>query len=1184
MILTRKSLLLRAVSLALLSFAGANGFCAEATEQVLWTIGKVDNSTLEFNNKWDFTAGGNPEFVAGKSDPGKDWSGFHPGSRDAAHGSRPHPFVVSFDLSKPPAGVFSLTLDLLFKSAGVPQYVVEINGHKGKFFPTPTLSEEIGDPETAWNIVFSRQHLVLALPASYFQEGSNRLVLTCLDDNSEPILGAKNPTGGESGVYYDALKLANDPQATPSVAVDIGAVPTIFYRRSGSGLREIVTLKASSMQPLQHGSATLTLAGKPYSCDLNSDYEFGEVACAVLVPEFKDSVSSELAIHAGPAGAQKTLQLAAARKWKLFLAPQIHLDMGYTDYRPMSYEVHLRNMDGIVTALEKNKTLKFDPDGAFIYTDYWQNRVPEMRDRVLELLRENRLSLPAQLFTINSGLASQEELFRLFYASAQFGKTNRIPIRYANQTDVPAHVWAMPSYLQAIGVHYFAISSNPFRGGIIPNGRMTAKSPFWWEGPDGARVLTWFSRSYLQFESLFTKNNSEAAGINSLPIFLQTYSTPEYVPDTVLLYGTQVDNRPFLASELDFPEQWNRDFAFPSIQVATMDEFFKYVEQNFGSSLHTLSGDGGAWWEEMAASNAHFAAQARRAKERAVAAEKFASLAGAVNPDIRYPIEVDDRIWQNLLFYTEHTWGAPATWRKPESDQAMILRHNKESFTEDAANDVDSMLRRGMSQIADKLNLRGPALVVFNSLSWPRSGEVETDINRGDVLVDLETGKPVELELLRHMSDEEYDRVRLRAVDVPALGYRCYGVVPRGSIPERAKDEATSNTIESRYYRVTVDPERGGIASIYDKTLGVELVDESSPYALDQYVYAGYGHDGEDLIQQRVAKNSSLLQISPALPVADLKISTAQRGSVKTVEKTPWGTELVMISSAAHTPAIRTEIRLFDDERKIQIWNHIEKDAVEAPEGVYFAFPFAATPARIRYESLNTWIDPEKDQLPGANKEWFSAQHWVSVSSPKATIGLTLDEAPLLTLGDINRGLWPKTLTIHNGSVFSYIMNNYDGDDERPFQGGGFDFHYSITSDSTFQPDRLARFSREETSPLESEQVNDMDKQVWANEPLPAASGGFLKIDDPHVILATWKGAEDGRGTILRFYNTDESPTTAHVQFTHLRFKTLYSTNAVENDEHQLSSDANGESLSLSLKAHEIRTVRLVGLGVEGNK
>ena len=70
-------------------------------------------------------------------------------------------------------------------------------------------------------------------------------------------------------------------------------------------------------------------------------------------------------------------------------------------------------------------------------------------------------------------------------------------------------------------------------------------------------------------------------------------------------------------------------------------------------------------------------------------------------------------------------------------------------------------------------------------------------------------------------------------------------------------------------------------------------------------------------------------------------------------------------------------------------------------------------------------------------------------------------------------------------------MNNYDGDDERPFQGGEFDFHYSITSDLTFQPDRLARFSREETRPLESDQVTEADKLVWPDEPLPAASGDF---------------------------------------------------------------------------------------------
>jgi alpha-mannosidase len=1156
----------------------ASGICVHGAERVLWKIGQVDGSTLEFNGKWDFAVQGNPDFVVGTSTAEKDWSAFHPGTRDTAHGSRLHPFVISFDVPGHPAGVFKLTLDLLFKSAGVPQYLVEINGNKGRFFPKPQLSEEIGDPETAWNIVFSRQRLNLALPASFFRTGSNRLVLTCLDDNSQAILGPTKASGAESGLYYDALQLSNDPQAKSSSATEIDAEPTIFYRRGDDGLREFVTLKASATGPLRHASATLTLVGHPYSCSLDSDYDFGDSACAVQVPEFQGSAPAQLAIRAGANAASRNLQLTAARKWKLFLAPQMHLDMGYTDYRPNSYEVHARNVDEIVAALEKRKEFKFNPDGAFIFSDYWQNRNQERRERVLALMRENRLTLPAQLFTINTGLASQEELFRLFYASAEFARSHRVPITYANQTDVPAHVWAMPSYLQAMGIRYFAISSNPFRGAIIPNGRVNAKSPFWWEGPDGSRVLTWFSRQYQQFEGLFTKNNSEAAGVNSLPIFLQTYSTAEYAPDAVLVYGTQSDNRPFLASELAFPEQWNKQFAFPNLRIATIDEFFGYVDQNFGPSLRTLSGDGGAWWEEMAASNARFAAQARRAKERALAAETFAALAGTINPDIRYPIDLDNSIWQNLLLYTEHTWGAAGTWRRPKHDEAIVLRRDKDAFSEDAAHQVDNMLRRGLSQIGAKVNLRGPAVVVFNSLSWPRSGEVEVDIDRGKGLFDLETGKAIDLELVRRVPDEQYDRVRLRAANVSALGYRCYGIVAGGSAAEAPK-LANSRTIESPYYRVTVDPERGGIASIYDKTLNKELVDANSPYVLDQYVYAGYGRENQSLIQQRDRWNSSLLQISPALPRAELAISTASHGSVTAVQKTPWGTKLVMMSSAAHTPAIRTEIRMFDHDKKVQIWNRVRKDEVQAPEGVYFAFPFAATPARIRYESQNAWIDPEKDQLPGANKEWFAAQHWAAVSGPDVSIGLTLDEAPLLTLGDINRGLWPKTLAIRNGTLFSYVMNNYDGDDERPFQEGEFDFHYSITSDTEFQPDRLARFSREETRPLESDEVTEADKLVWPDEPLPAASGGFLEIDDPHVILAMWTGAQDGRGVVLRFYNTSASAVTAHVGFPSLQFKQAYWTTPVENDEGPVGST--GGQLLLPLKPHEIRTVRLVGLALQ---
>jgi hypothetical protein len=37
-----------------------------------------------------------------------------------------------------------------------------------------------------------------------------------------------------------------------------------------------------------------------------------------------------------------------------------------------------------------------------------------------------------------------------------------------------------------------------------------------------------------------------------------------------------------------------------------------------------------------------------------------------------------------------------------------------------------------------------------------------------------------------------------------------------------------------------VDPARGGIAGVFDKPLGREVVDAHGPYGFDQYVYAGY--------------------------------------------------------------------------------------------------------------------------------------------------------------------------------------------------------------------------------------------------------------------------------------------------------------------------------------------------------
>src|SRR5262249_14433622 len=154
-----------------------------------------------------------------------------------------------------------------------------------------------------------------------------------------------------------------------------------------------------------------------------------------------------------------------------------------------------------------------------------------------------------------------------------------------------------------------------------------------------------------------------------------------------------------------------------------------------------------------------------------------------------------------------------------------------------------------------------------------------------------------------------------------------------------------------------------------------------------------YGHEGASLVSQRTTFNSTLLEHRSGLPDPDIRVETAAKGKIVGLKTFPGGRALLLESSALHTPRITTEIRLFDELQRLELINTVEKEVERAPEGVYFASPSASRNPAVRHDIQNGWMDPTRDQLPGANKEWFAAQHWVAVSDAQTSIGLALNEA-----------------------------------------------------------------------------------------------------------------------------------------------------------------------------------------------
>ncbi len=174
-----------------------------------------------------------------------------------------------------------------------------------------------------------------------------------------------------------------------------------------------------------------------------------------------------------------------------------------------------------------------------------------------------------------------------------------------------------------------------------------------------------------------------------------------------------------------------------------------------------------------------------------------------------------------------------------------------------------------------------------------------------------------------------YRRVRFLAERVPAVGYRVYRLENRRAPTAAAPQPA--NLAENAFYRVTVDPERGGVSSIFDKQTGRELVDPRSPYLLDQYLYVSGG------------EGTRLIHISEHLPDARLTVTPSGGAAAVTATRAPWGSTLRYQVSGLHAPEIAVEIQLFDEQKKIEIVNRLKKAPVSDKEAVYFAFPFAAS-------------------------------------------------------------------------------------------------------------------------------------------------------------------------------------------------------------------------------------------------
>ncbi|MFG1707800.1 hypothetical protein ACFLIM_31800 [Nonomuraea sp. M3C6] len=1036
---------------------------------------------------------------------------FQPGPLDAAAGRRPHRVELPVHVAET-AGWWGLRLEFTAGHGPCPDLEIELDGaHRGLVHPE--VRREDRSEVYRHGPIAGEVSLEVAIPGALLAPGDHVLaIITTLDRAAatgpvdlpaEPPRRHREQFGHHfgSGITWRSIALA--PIAAPHSTMSLVATP--LYLHDGSELVELTV-------PAPARRAVVRLAGRTHAFDLPAR-DFGQVRVRFPVPEARGR--AEVSVDGGE---PETFTLTPARKWTLHLIPHVHLDVGYTDSQGKVLELHSRNLDRALAALDGD--FAFSVDGSLVLAQYLATRSAKNAERVLQALRDGRISVNAFHSLFLSGVASLEEIYRAAYLAVRLRDEYGVPITYANLTDVPSYSAAVPSILGALGIDGFVGIENHHRGGNADSDLQHLLSPVMWEGVDGTRVLTHFSDTYSQLRFMVGDPQTVEGGAHSLCRLLARYERPGYLPHDLAIIGTHADNEDLADGDAGFAARWNAVYAHPRIAVSTMAGYLDAVRP-LADRLPVWRGDGGSYWEDGVGTGATVVAEHRRAQSALPAAEGLAALVAQVEPGYRPNRQALDAAWEGALFGAEHTWTWSHALAHPHGEQVEDQLDWKRHQVHTAHRTALDEGRRALSQLGELVTTQGPTLLVHNPLSWDRDVEVEFEST---------TEPPVPCEVLSDCAGLR--RYRLTMPNVPGFGYRTLPLTdPHALSPGEENGRTTANQatgadgwqavpprLVTARWEAELDPATGAVRRLTHRATGRRLLDGT----LGQVLYVRNGpstltraeHSG-DPHHHPPAPRSTLNGRRPQADPPELDVFPATMRPIG-LRRTYDGWRIRAVGSAPSLPYVEVDVLLRDTDDRVDVVVRLEKEREPAKEALYVAFPFSAERPRFHYDRQQGWIDPARDHAPGACQEWFTTQYGVVVDSPAGAVAWTSADAPLFTADDIVRGAWPEHFDPASGTVYSWVLNNYWPTNTPPEQEGSLTLRYAFRPLPAFDPVAAGRLGREvRAAPMVSE-VTRLDKFGTEPRRLDAGTGSLLDLGLPGWVSATVSEPRDRSGLLVR--------------------------------------------------------------------
>jgi glycosyl hydrolase family 38 len=928
---------------------------------------------------------------------------------------------------------------------------------------------------------------ILRLPVKAIKLGepTHLKLSTKTIDNAAWFMTFKTPIEEKIEVYQDKVVAKKDGKLYHSISMDI-----IYL-----GEHETVKVTIGDMETL-----SILKAG------------FNKVE--IYLPKVKEETFYNAKIQiANKKPTHKTFSIKPIKEWEIFLVQHTHTDIGYTRPQTEILPEHLRYIDQALDFCDQTDDypeaakFRWTCETSWSIREYLKSRPQKQIDRLLRRIKEGRIEATGMFLNYSeiideSALAAQTK-------TLMFLKNKGVDVVTAMQNDVNGIAWCMVDYYHNTDVKYLTMGIHAHRA-RKPFNKPTA---FWWQSPAGNQLLAYRSEHYQHANSLGITSGQQDVLRNNLSQYLSSLEEKGYPYDKIALQfsGYVTDNSPPSTQTCDIIKEWNKKYEWPKLRSALSRDFMIYLDEKHADEIEKLQVAWPDWWADGVGSAANETKEVRKAHVNIAAITALLSMCKLLNLEMPMDIHQEiEQVYDNLLFYDEHTHGAAESVTDPLAQNTINQWGMKSAYAWEAAKKSYALEEKALAFIEPALNKSNlTTIAVFNTLNWTRSDMVKLFISNEivDEGVDftITDAKGNEVPYQRYEQRMEGAYFGLWVEHIPPMGYKTLQV----NVGQRSKKtpDTNGNTFENQFYKLHIDESAGVVKSIYDKELEQELIDSKDTLTLGQFIYEELGS------RQEMERLTNLTRDTIYKPL-DLKRSILSNIKVIKRENGAIYQSLFLngdMPVCADERGVTIEIRLYHYQKKIEFLYRMIKLPVTSPESVYISFPFNLDGGKLTFEAQGGIVYPGINQLEGSSSDWNTIQNFATVKGDNSQIVFVSNEIPLVQFGAINTGRYYYRIQPTTNHIYSWVLNNYWVTNFNASQSGELQWTYSITSSADNSDMFATKFGWGDRVPLKSRIM--LPTQGTTKTKLVSQS--LINIDVPNLLLVNTSLSADEKGIIL---------------------------------------------------------------------